>query len=36
MNIATCVLQGKDKNLLSAMQTIEECKRDIECFKETY
>ena len=36
MNIATCVLQGKDKNLLSAMQTIEECKRDIERFKETY
>ena len=30
LNIATYVLQGKAKNLLSAMQTIEECKRDIE------
>ena len=32
LNIANSVLQGRDSNLKSAMQTIEECRVDIEDF----
>ena len=36
MNIATCVLQGKSTNLLSAMQIVNECINDITLFRNTY
>ena len=36
MNIATSVLQGQNSSLVSAMQTIEVCKSDVEDFREIY
>ena len=33
LNIANCVLRGRDSNLTSAMQTIEECRVDIDDFR---
>ena len=33
LNIANCVLQGRDSNLTSTMQTIEECRVDIDDFQ---